>query len=107
MKKILLILAIILCAMCADAQFGKIARGLPRPKITIKVPRINIPKVARPPYSFIGPTMIEIDKARNSIQRIQRNSLTIKVPTVSPPNSKTQKNAAQKSKKAKKARKDM
>lgn len=106
MKKILLILAIILCAMCADAQTGKIARGLSRAKTAFKEPRINIPRVAtrKPPYHFIGPTMSEINKARKSTQR---TSLTIKVPTVSPPTSKTQKNAAQKAKKARKARKDM
>ena len=106
MKKILLILAIILCAMCADAQTGKIARGLSRAKTAFKEPRIKIPRVAtrKPPYPFIGPTMIEIDKTRKSTQR---TPLTFKVPTVSPPNSKTQKNAAQKAKKARKARKDM
>ena len=106
MKKILLILAIILCAMCAEAQTGKIARGLSRAKTAFKEPRIKIPRVAtrKPPYPFIGPTMIEIDKTRKSTQR---TPLTFKVPTVSPPNSKTQKNAAQKAKKARKARKDM
>ena len=87
MKKILLILAIILCAMCADAQTGKIARGLSRAKTAFKEPRIKIPRVARPRYRFIGPTMSEINKARKSTQR---TSLTFKVPTVSPPNSKTQ-----------------
>ena len=101
MKKILLILAIILCAMCADAQIGKIAQGLSKAKKVLKVPRINPPRVARLPYPFIGLTISEIDKARKSTQR---PPLTLKVPTVSPPNSKTQKNAAQK---AKKARKDM
>ena len=82
MKKILLILAIILCAMCADAQIGKTARGLSRAKTTIKVPRIKIPRVARLPYPFIGPTMDEIDRA---IKSTQRTPLTFKVPTVTPP----------------------
>lgn len=87
MKKILLILAIILCAMCADAQTGKIARGLSRAKTAFKEPRINIPRVAtrRPPYHFIGPTMSEINKARKSTQR---TPLTFKVPTVPPPTAK-------------------
>ena len=101
MKKILLILAIILCAMCANAQIGKIGQGLSKAKKAIKVPRINIPKVPRL-NPFIGPTIIEIDKARKSTQL---TPLTFKVPTVSPPSSKTQKNAAQKAKKARKARK--
>lgn len=101
MKKILLILAIILCAMCADAQIGKIAKGLSKAKTTIKGPRFNPPRVPRL-NPFIGLTISEIDKARKSTQR---TLLTLKVPTVSPPNSKTQKNAAQKAKKARKARK--
>ena len=61
MKKILLILAIILCAMCADAQTGKIARELSRAKTAFKEPRIKIPRVARPPYPFIGLTINEIE----------------------------------------------
>lgn len=102
MKKILLILAIILCAMCADAQIGKTARGLSRAKTTIKVPRIKIPRVARLPYPFIGPTMDEIDRA---IKSTQRTPLTFKVPTVTPPQQQNAKERCPKGEKGEKSEK--
>lgn len=104
MKKILLILAIILCAMCADAQIGSIARGLSRAKSAFKAPHLNLPKAATRGYHyrFVGPIMSEAYKAQKATQR---SSLSTQVPNTSLYTSKTRKHVDQMTQKAQKAKK--